>query len=67
MPPQITTNKPGQVRPISIYKPAREGRSRWVTEWAAHLEGRLPVFRGQGGGGAHEGRAREDEDALFHS
>lgn len=44
MPPQITTNKPGQVRPISIYKLAREGLSRWVIEWAAHLEGRLPAW-----------------------
>lgn len=42
MPLQITTNKPGQVRPISIYKPALEGLSRWVMEWAAHLGGLLP-------------------------
>lgn len=47
MPLQITTNKPGQVRPISIYKPAQEGLSRWVLEWAAHLGGLLP---GWGGG-----------------
>lgn len=49
---QITTNKPGQVRPISIYKPAQEGLSRWVMEWAAHLGGLLP---GLLGGGAVEG------------
>lgn len=54
MPLQITTNKPGQVRPISIYKPALEGLSRWVMEWAAHLGGLLP---GLGvGGGRHVGR-----------
>lgn len=50
MPPQITTNKPGQVRPISIYKPAWEGLSRWVIEGAARLEGRLPAGGGAGGG-----------------
>lgn len=55
MPSQITTNKPGQVRPISIYKPAREGLSRWVIEWAAHLEGRLPVSGGGVGGTGGEG------------
>lgn len=54
MPPQITTNKPGQVRPISIYKPAWEGLSRWVIEGAAHLEGRLPA--GGAGWGTCEGR-----------
>lgn len=48
MPPQITTNKPGQVRPISIYKPAQEGLSRWVIEWAAHLGGCLPAWSGGG-------------------
>lgn len=48
MPLQITTNKPGQVRPISIYKPAQEGLSRWVMEWAAHLGGLLPGFGGRG-------------------
>lgn len=63
MPPQITTNKPGQVRPISIYKPAREGLSRWVIEWAAHLEGRLPASGGRVGG-AREGRVGEDEDTM---
>lgn len=50
---QITTNKPGQVRPISIYKPAQEGLSRWVLEWAAHLGGLLP---GLWGGGRHVGK-----------
>lgn len=56
--PQITTNKPGQVRPISIYKPAWEGLSRWVIEWAAHFEGRLPAWGGRVGEG-HVGRAGE--------
>lgn len=67
MPPQIATNKPGQVRPISIYKPAREGLSRWVIEWAAHFEGRLPAWGAVGGGGergACEGRAGEDGDTV---
>lgn len=58
MPPQIATNKPGQVRPISIYKPAREGLSRWVIEWAAHFEGRLPAWGAVGGGGAKGGHVR---------
>lgn len=71
MPPQITTNKPGQVRPISIYKPAWEGLSRWVIEGAAHLEGRLPAGGPAGGAREGEGRAGEDSDIvyfrLFHS
>jgi hypothetical protein len=59
MPLQITTNKPGQVRPISIYKPAQEGLSRWVMEWAAHLGGLLPGL----GVGQHVGRSGEGEDS----
>lgn len=56
MPLQITTNKPGQVRPISIYKPAQEGLSRWVMEWAAHLGGLLPGFGGRGTWGGWKGK-----------
>ena len=64
MPPQITTNKPGQVRPISIYKPAREGLSRWVIEWAAHFEGRLSAW---GGGHVRGGRGHCVYFRPFHS
>lgn len=71
MPPQITTNKPGRVRPISIYKPAWEGLSRWVIEWAAHLGGRLPAWGRQGGGHMRGGLGGTGRDTvyfrLFHS
>lgn len=56
MPLQITTNKPGQVRPISIYKPAQEGLSRWVMEWAAHFGGLLPGLGGKTRGEVERGR-----------